>query len=199
LAPRPGGSGLLGRVTGILTRPAEEWRVIDGEPGTVGSVIAPYALVLAAIPPLAMLLGLMLFGGAYASYFFSLVLQVAIVFYVLNVAVAVALGLAIDALAPNLGGAKNQVQAMKLAVYSSTPLWVAGLVLLLLTNSPGLFWIWFVVGFAYGAYLLFIGLPILMRVPADKAPGYAGAAIAAWFVLMLIARFLAGAMVGGPF
>lgn len=191
--------GLLDRARAILMSPAAEWDVIDREPATLGSIFVPYALVLAAIPPLALLLGLLVFGGVMANFLMSLFIQIAIAFYVLNLVVPFALGFAIDALAPTFGGTKSNEQAMKLAVYSATPLWVFGIVLLLIVTMPALYWLWFLAGFGYGAYILYLGLPRLMRVPADKAQAYAGAAIGIWFVLFLVARGLAGAMVGGPF
>ena len=197
--PTGGGKGMIGRARDILTRPAAEWPVVDGEAATMVSLIVPYALILAAIPPLALLLGLLVFTGAAASFLFGIFLQMAIAFYVVNVAVVIVLGLAIDALAPTFGGTKNNVQALKLAVYSSTPLWVGGIILLLVAAAPILYWLWFLGGFGYGAYLLYLGLPRLMRVSGDKAQTFAAAAIGIWFVLLIIGRALAGAMMGGPF
>lgn len=191
--------GLFDRARAILMGPAAEWEVIDREPATLGSIFVPYALVLAAIPPLALLLGLLVLGGVMANFLMSLFIQIAIAFYILNLLVPLALGFAIDALAPTFGGTKSNTQAMKLSVYSSTALWVFGIVLLLIVQMPALYWLWFLAGFGYGAYILYLGLPRLMRVPADKAQAYAGAAIGIWFVLFLVARGLAGSMVGGPF
>lgn len=191
--------GLFDRARDILMKPAAEWEVIDREPATVGSIFVPYALVLAAIPPLALLLGLLLLGGVFVNMVMGLFIQIAITFYILNLAVAFGLGFAIDALAPTFGGTKSSVQGLKLAVYSSTPLWVLGIVLLLIVSAPGLFWLWFLAGFGYGAYILYLGVPRLMRVPPEKAQAYAAASIGIWFVLMLVARALAGSMIGGPF
>jgi hypothetical protein len=191
--------GLFDRARDILMNPAAEWEVIDREPATIGNIFMPYALVLAAIPPLALLLGLLLLGGVLANMIMGIFIQMAIAFYVLNLAVAFALGFAIDALAPMFGGTKSNVQGMKLSVYSSTPLWVFGIVLLLLISVPALYWLWFLAGFGYGAYILYLGLPRLMRVPPDKAQAYAAASIGIWFVLFLVARGLAGSMIGGPF
>jgi hypothetical protein len=48
-----------------------------------------------------------------------------------------------------------------------------------------------VLGVGYGGYLVWLGLPILMRVPPDKAPAYAGAVIGIWVVLFLILQQIA--------
>jgi hypothetical protein len=73
----------------------------------------------------------------------------------------------IDLLAPRFGGEKNFANAVKLSVYSHTPLWLAGIFLLI----PGLNFL-LILG-VYGVYLLWTGLPLLMRVPSEKALPYA--------------------------
>lgn len=202
--PVPGGplgsrKPLVGRVRDILTRPAAEWGVIDGESATVGSLFFPYALILAAIPAIALLLSVLLAAGGYAGFLFGYFLQMAITFYIVCLGLVFVFGLAIDALAPTFGSSKNNVQAMKLAVYSATPLWVGGVLLILLFGAPIIEWIWLLGGFGYGAYLLYLGLPRLMRVPADKAQGYAGAAIGIAFVLLIIGRVILTSTARGPF
>ena len=65
--PSTGSSSLVTRAMNILTKPATEWRVIDGEATTVGRLITGYALILAAIAPLAMLLGMFVLGFALSA------------------------------------------------------------------------------------------------------------------------------------
>ena len=175
--------GLVERVKDILTKPKTEWPVIDGEATSVGKLITGYALILALIAPIAMLLGLFLtpFGG-YLTGAVGFLIKILLCIYGLSLGTVILLGFAIDLLAGSLGGTKNGVQAMKLAVYSGTAFWLAALILIL----PGLWWLWLVLGIGYGGYLLWLGLPILMRVPADKVQVYAAAAIGIWVVLFLI-------------
>jgi hypothetical protein len=87
----------------------------------------------------------------------------ALVIYLASFAIVYALALIIDALAPRFGGQKNFAGALKLAVYAFTPTWLAGIFLLV----PGLSFL--VILGLHGFYLLWIGLPLLMHVPADKA------------------------------
>ena len=68
---------------------------------------------------------------------------------------------------PRFGGKKNFPNAVKLSVYSHTPLWLAGIFLLV----PGLSFL-LILGL-YGFYLLRVGLPLLMGVPEDRALRYA--------------------------
>jgi hypothetical protein len=78
-------------------------------------------------------------------------------------AVVYVLALIIDALAPQFGGRKDLAGALRLAVYSYTPVWLAGIFLLV----PGLSFL--VVLGLYAVYPLWAGLPVLMQVPAEKA------------------------------
>jgi hypothetical protein len=180
------GKGLFDRARDIIMRPAHEWAVIDREPATVGSVFVPYALILAAIGPIASLIGMQVFGInlGLLSYKPPIGSSIAIaaISYVINLAGVFVLALIIDALAPSFGGTKNQVQATKLVVYSYTAAWLAGIFGLL----PALA-ILSIVGL-YSFYLLFVGLPILMKVPKDKAVGY--------FVVVILAAIVMWILIG---
>src|SRR3546814_14025696 len=87
----------------------------------------PYVLVLAAIGPLAGLIGGQVFGFRFLAVTFRPPLGGAIVSalmsYVLTLAAIYIVALVIDALAPTFGGQKNPIQALKVAVYSGTAGW----------------------------------------------------------------------------
>ena len=184
--PPPGGApgapaSLVDRVKNILTSPATEWQRIDTEAASIGGLISGYALILALIAPIAMLIGMFL--SAYGSFMsIGLLIRIFLAIYIVSLGTVLLLGFIVDLLASNLGGTRNGVQAMKLAVYAGTAFWVAGLALIL----PDLWFLWMVLGIGYGGYLIWLGLPILMKVPADKAPAYAGAAIGIWVVLFIV-------------
>jgi len=76
------------------------------------------------------------------------------------------LSLIIDLLAPLFGGRRNFQDAFKLAVYSFTPLWLAGIFLLL----PGLRFL--LLTGAYGIYLFWLGAPRLTKVPEGQADNF---------------------------
>ena len=184
--PSASGSSFMTRAINILTKPASEWQAIDGEATSVGKLILGYAAILALIAPIAMLLNLLL--TPFGSYIFGaagILLKMLLIIYALALATPVLLGFAIDLLAPSLGGTRNSVQSMKLAIYAGTAFWVAAVALII---SP---WLWVVGGIGYGGYLIWLGLPILMKVPADKAPGYTAAVIGIWVVLWIILQQIA--------
>jgi hypothetical protein len=151
---------LLRRIKAILSAPDLAWPVIAQEKGDASTLFIRYVAILAAIPALGRFIGAALVGG-YAPFLPSL--AGALVIYLASFAIVYALALIIDALAPRFGGQKNFAGALKLAVCAFTPTWLAGIFLLV----PGLSFL--VILGLHGFYLLWIGLPLLMHVPADKA------------------------------
>jgi hypothetical protein len=155
---------LIYRVKGILLEPHAEWRVIAEEKGDASALFIRYVAILALIPALARFVGAALVGW-YAPILSSL--AGALVIYLSGFAIVYGLALIIDALAPMFGAQKDFAAALKLAVYSATPVWIAGIFLLV----PGLSFL--VILGLQGVYLLWTGLPILMRAPAEKTLPYA--------------------------
>ena len=155
---------LVARVKAILLTPQTEWKVIEQEQDMLSDLFIRYVAVLAAIPEIAHLVGQSLIGG-YTPIVPSLVR--ALIVYLVTFAMVYIIAGVIDLLAPRFGGRKNFSNAVKLSVYSHTPLWLAGIFLLI----PGLNFL-LILGL-YGLYLLWVGLPLLMQVPADKALPYA--------------------------
>ena len=163
--------GLVDRARNIIVTPKTEWPVIDAEPATIAGIYRSYVLILAAIPAVAGLIGNLLFGFSMFGITVRLspitAISSAIAQYVLSLVGTFVLALIIDALAPTFGGTKNQTQAFKVAAYASTASWVAGIFAII----PQLSWL-AIIGGLYGLYLLYLGLPLLMRSAADKALGY---------------------------
>ena len=85
------------------------------------------------------------------------------------------------------------MQALKVAAYSSTASWVAGIFGLI----PALSWLR-ILGL-YSLYLLYLGLPVLMKAPQDKAAGYTGVVIIAAIVLFMVIGLVAGTFMAGTF
>jgi hypothetical protein len=188
---------LVDRVKNILLTPRTEWEVIDAEPTTVADLYKGYILPLAAIGPVAQAIGFSVFGmpvpflGTYRTPVATAVTQ-AVVTYVLTLVAVFVLALIIDALAPTFNGTPNRIQALKVAAYSYTASWVAGIFMLIpalsLLSILGL----------YSLYLLYLGLPILMKAPKEKALGYTAVVVIAGIVLFMLIGFAAAAFMRVP-
>jgi Yip1-like protein len=189
VAETPRSHGLIQRAMNILLHPKAEWDVIAAEPATVQGIFI-YAAVLAAIPALAQVVhGLIPFCFFIACYTPNPVWVVAgaVTYYVVSLAGVFVVGLIIDALAPGFGGEKNQVQAMKAAVYSWTAAWLAGAFVVV----PLFGWLLSLVGL-YSFYLLYVGLPRTMKSPEAQSLGYTVVAIILGIVVFVIGGAIAG-------
>lgn len=186
-------AGLVARVKGILLTPSAEWERIEREPATVGGLFTGYACILAAIPAVAGLIGGQLFGigipGFSVKPGLAFGITTAVLGYVGALVGMFILGLVIEALAPSFGAEKNRVQAFKVAVYSYTASWVAGILGLL----PALGILMLLAGL-YGCFLLYLGLPRVMKAPADKAAGYAIVTIIVAIVISVVIGMAIGAV-----
>jgi hypothetical protein len=98
----------------------------------------------------------------------------------------------IDKLAPTFNGVSNQIQAFKVAAYSLTAAWIAGIFSLIPALS-----ILSILG-VYSLYLLYLGLPVLMKSPPEKALGYTVVVILCAIVLSILIGVVAGAFVRVP-
>ena len=190
--------GLIERVKNIILTPKTEWPVIGGETATAGTLITAYVLPLAAIGAIAhfvssSLIGysLPLIGGTYRT---PLLMGAGVAIFTLVMAVVgvFILSLIINALAPSFGGEKNTDQALKVAVYSYTAAWVAGIFQIL----PWVGGLLALLGALYSLYLLFLGLPMLMKCPQDKAIGYTAVVVICAIVLAVVIGMLS-ACIGG--
>jgi Yip1 domain len=182
---------LVARVKGILFRPTAEWEVIEREPATVKGLFTGYAAILAAIGPVAGLIGSTVFAmGIFRAGSPVGAIAGALVGYVMALVGAFVLGLIIDALAPSFGGVSNRLNAMKVAVYSSTASWLAGIFSILpLLGILG------IVGL-YSLYLLYRGLPTLMKAPADKSLVYTIVVIIAAVVIWMVIGVITASVIG---
>jgi hypothetical protein len=155
---------LVERVKAIMLTPETEWLVIEREKSTASGLFINYVAVLAAVPEVAHFIGQSLIG-AYTPIGKGLLR--ALIAYLVSWAVVYLVAVVIDLFAPRFGGQRNFSNALKLSVFSHTPLWLAGIFLLV----PGLNFL-MILG-AYGVYLLWIGLPLLMRTTREKSLRYA--------------------------
>lgn len=183
---------LVQRAINILTKPAEEWAVIRDETGDTKSLFIGYALPLALIGPICGLIGVLLFAGLMGPLGLGAVLLSAIVGAVLGVAVSLLavflLGVIINALASSFGTQQNQAQAMKVAVYSMTAGWVAGL----LTLIPAVGGLLALLAGLYGFYLLYLGLQKVLDTPQDKAIIYTLVVFLIMAVILGVAMTIVG-------
>lgn len=185
--------GLVDRVKNILLAPKTEWPVIAGETSSTGELMGGYVAPLAGVAVLCGFVGQSIVGmslpfvGTYRTPILAGI-GVAVFSFAMAFVGIFILSLIINALAPTFGGEKNSAQAMKVAVYSYTPAWIAGI----LGIIPALGLIGVVISL-YGLYLLYLGLPRLMKNPEEKSIGYTAVVV----ICALVIGFVISLMTGG--
>ncbi|MFQ5602036.1 MAG: Yip1 family protein [bacterium] len=189
---------LIERVKSILLSPKDALTAVKSEEMTVVETMKEYVAILAAIPAAAQFIGFALVGlPIVGRYNFGRSLLFAIISYILSLVSVIVVGKVINALAPSFKAVKNDSNAFKLAVYSLTPAFVAGI----FNAIPSLSVLAFL-GSLYGIYILYIGLPILMDVPEEKAIAYTVVTLIVVMLVMIFVYFIAGAIAwgggGGP-
>ncbi len=186
---------IVQRVKDIILKPSDTWAEIKAEQVTIKELYTSYAVFLAAIPPIASFIGLSLLGFSVLAFSYRVPLgwgiSHAVVSYILSLVGLYVVGLIIDALAPSFGSQKNQVNAMKVAVFSWTPSWIAGILMIIPALSPIA-----VLLSLYSLYLFYLGLPVLMETPRDKAIGYFIVTILVSIVVFILIGVISNSLFG---
>ena len=183
------------RVRNILLTPNTEWPAIAEEPTPPGALVSSYVIPLAAIGAVAGFIGGSLVGttipflGTYRVPIMTGLVGAVFTFCFAIVGVFI-LAFIINALAPTFGAQQDSNKAFKVAVYSYTPAWIAGALQIL----PALA-ILGVFAALYGLYLLYLGLPALMKVPQEKAIGYTAVVVVCAIVLSIVVTAIGGLIV----
>ena len=188
---------LVERAKNILLQPKAEWPVIAAEPQSVQSLYTQYAMILAAIPAVAGFIGMSLIGISGFSYSYRVPigsgLAQMVLSYVLGLGAVYVLALIIDALAPQFGGTKDFISALKVAVFASTASWLGGIFMII-----PMLGILSMLASLYGLYLLYTGLSPLMKSPPDRSVPYTVVIIIAAIVLFVVVAAISAMVVPSP-
>jgi hypothetical protein len=162
---------ILNHVWGLLSHPDKEWEVIGAEPCTIGNCYLRHVLVLAALPAVSAFIGTTQVGlqigvGSAVKLSFPSALMIGAVFYVAILVAVVMMGEFIHWMARTYGAEAPIERCVVLSAYTATPLFLAGVLAL----YP-LLWLNMLIGLlalAYTVYLLYVGVPIVMRIPKEQ-------------------------------
>ncbi len=155
------------RIRGLLFAPAREWRTIERESGEPSYLFGRYVAVLALIPAVAGFVGRSVIGIQVSAGTFRVPLVAgaidATLSYCFTFVIVYLTALAIFLLARTFQADRYFPNALKLAAYSFTPVWLSGIFLLL----PGLQFL--TIFGLYGIFILWVGMPVLLRASLERA------------------------------
>jgi hypothetical protein len=186
---------ILSRAYGLLREPKKEWQQIKAEETTIPNILLGYVAPLAAVPPICGLIGAYVFGLNYGGVDLRPALDDALigalVSFVASVAMVFALGILINATVENFAGDRNDLAAQKVAAYAMTPAFLSGVFSL----WPPLWWL-SLIAIAASVFLLYRGLPALMKTPEDQALGYTATVAIAGMIAFVVLFSLSSCVTG---
>ncbi|PKP21603.1 MAG: hypothetical protein CVU05_06405 [Bacteroidetes bacterium HGW-Bacteroidetes-21] len=186
-------SNMFARITGIITKPAEEWLKIKAEQADAKKIILTYVLPLTLIAGLCTILGYGLIGksvsipflGSITQKGWGLGLNYGLISIISSVIAVFVSALVIDLLAPSFKSEKNFGRSTQLVAYAMTPMWIGGI----LSIIPSVAWVGSLVGL-YGIYLMYLGLEPIKSTPKEQTIAYFIVSIlvivVSYFILSLI-------------
>ena len=185
---------IVERIKNIMLTPKVEWPAIAADPAPAASIYQGHVLLLAAVSALAGWLAWAFLGSISSAFGFgsNFFLVSAILSFVLTFAAVFVSAWLADTLAPNFGGSKDPLQALKTVAYSWTASWVASIAAIV----PVIGWLIAIAGAIYSVYLFYLGCQHTMKIPADKAAGFTAVVIILTIILMFVVSSITSSVAG---
>lgn len=188
---------LIERARGMVLNPEATWVTVEQEATDWQKLFIPYLTTLALIPAVATFIAWSVLGFGSFGVFIRLPiasgLGLMVSQYAMTLVMVFAWGWFIAMLAPSFGGQANLINGLKLSVYASTPAMLAGV----FGAMPGLSFLT-LVGGVYALYLVYLGLPVLMKNPPEKSLTYLAVAAITGIVGSLMLSMLSSLFVPSP-
>lgn len=195
--PTATANNIIGRVKNLLLTPSAEWDRIASETPSTNALLLAYVAPLAAVAAIASFVGVMLLTG-FAGFGAGILMGLVgiVVNVIITMVVVFLMSLLINALAPTFGSEPNAGRALQVAAHYPTAVWVASIALIV----PLLGGFVVLIGALFSLYLFYLGLPKLMKTPADKQLPYFLSIIGICFAIGLVLTFtLRGMLFAGAY
>ena len=179
---------MLQHALGLFINPRKDWTKIRDENCTVGKCYCSYVFLLASIPPISGYFGTTLHGweiGTREAIKLSpdSALIIAIIYYLVMLVGVFSMGFMIHFMSKTYGSAQSLPRCITLAAYVATPLFLVGIFELF-----PILWLNFVIGLpalVYSVYLLYLGVPIIMKIPEEQGFLFSSAILAVGMVALV--------------
>lgn len=175
---------MIAHILGLFIHPTDEWRAIKDARMTLAQAMT-CVLVLAAIPVVCGFIGTTQFGwqigtSATVRLSTSSASVIAVLYYIVIITAVLSVGWMIHWMGATYGAAQSLTQCIVLAAFIPVPLFLVGVFQLapilwlnLIVNLPAL---------AYTVFLLYLGIPVFMEIPAERGFLFASAVLAVGLV-----------------
>jgi hypothetical protein len=186
--------GLIERIKSIILTPKNEWPVIEAEPTAVGQLYTGYVMPMAAFAAVMSFIRMSVigvnlpFGGTIRTPFVSGLVS-SVLTFVMGLIGLYLVGLIINMLAPTFGGQRDQRQALKTAAYALTPAWLGTALTFLPLGS-----LLQLCAGIYGIYVLYLGLPVMMKAKQTSSGGYTASVVVCSILVGILFGVLAATL-----
>lgn len=179
----------LSHTVGLFTHPDREWESIRNETESTGKLYLSHVLLLALIPAVAAYFGSTQVGwqiggeGQVTRLTSTSALQLTALFYLAMLAGIYIIGKFIDFFAATYGVGERSPRGITLAAYTATPVFLLGIIAV----YPNI-WVNMLAGLTaigYSVYLLYQGLPILMKIPKERGFMFATSVVTVGLVMFV--------------
>lgn len=179
---------MINNVLGLMISPRKQWQQIAAEATSSMTAAMLYILVLAAIPAVAWYYGTTQVGWTVGDGESIRLTEdsgriLIGLFYLTMVASLCFIGYMIHWMSQTYGADSSVTKGIVIAGYTATPLFIAGAV-----GFLPVFWLALtiaLVAIGYAVYLLYLGIPIIMRIPEERGFLFASAVIAVCMVILM--------------
>jgi hypothetical protein len=174
---------------GLLTRPANQWRTIAELPENSFRTLVLYPCIMAILPAVAWYYGTSRVGWSVGDHGDTIKLtvesarQLSVLFYLAMVACVVVIGYFIHWMSDTYGADSTVTKGIVIAGMASTPMFLAGVV-----GFYPLLWLDLLIGVAavsWSVYLLYLGIPIIMKIPEERGFLFSSAVLGVALVILI--------------
>ncbi|WP_095094990.1 Yip1 family protein [Pseudomonas sp. Irchel 3A5] len=180
---------MIHHVWGLFTHPDREWQDIRGEEEeSIGHVYLTHTLILAAIPAVSAYIGTTQMGWAIGDGVPVMLTHESAIWMAIMSYIAMLAGVSIMSgfihwMARTYNATPSLARCIAFATYTATPLFIGGLAAL----YPHM-WLGMMIGTAavcYTVYLLYVGVPTFMKIPADEGFMFSSSILAVGLVVLV--------------
>ncbi len=179
---------ILNHVWGLFSHPQQEWESIRDEPCTVTMCYVRHVLILAAVPAISAYIGAVQVGWSVSAeettkLTASSALPIAIAFYLAMLAAVYVVGRLIHWMSQTFGAQTTLAQSVVLVTYTGTPLFLVGIVALY--PMPWVNMLFGIVALLYTVYLLYTGVPVVMKITKEQGFLFSSAVLTVGMVTLV--------------
>lgn len=180
---------MIQHTIGLLLRPSEQWRIVAQLPERSRNVLVLYPCIFALLPAIAWYYGTSQVGwttglqGNVVRLTADSAFQISVLFYLVMVGSVAIIGFFIHWMSQTYGAESTIPKGIVIAGLTATPLFITGLV----GFYPTL-WLDLLIGvvaISWAVYLMYLGIPIMMKIPEERGFLFSSAVLAIAMVVLV--------------